>query len=130
MATLVAERPEGPFAAAKKNLHVLAGHTYFARFLPTPEGLLVNHHSIARNGQVSFGTLKAAQLDDEGTLRLRWWAGNEQLCAAARIPGKTNGLKTVWATQGGGRGVKAGRKRDGFSSGVRSDPSSGSFCPR
>ena len=83
MATLVAERPDGPFAAAKKNLRILAGHTYFARFFPTPEGLLANHHSIARNGQVSFGTLKAAQLDDEGTLRLHWWVGNEKMKSEA-----------------------------------------------
>jgi hypothetical protein len=79
MVTLVAERPEGPFVAARKNLRLLAGHTYFSRFFPTPGGLLVNHHSIARNGQVSFGTLKAVHLDDEGTLRLGWWAGNEKL---------------------------------------------------
>ena len=79
MVTLVAERPEGPFVAAKKNLRLLAGHTYFARFFPTPEGVLVNHHSIARDGEVYFGTLKATQLDDEGTLRLGWWKGNEKL---------------------------------------------------
>ena len=79
MVTLVADRPEGPFVAAQKNFRLLAGHTYFARFFPTPDGLLVNHHSIARDGQVFFGTLKATVLDDEGTLRLGWWPGNEQL---------------------------------------------------
>jgi len=79
MVTLVAERPEGPFHPAKKNLRVLAGHTYFARFFPTPSGLLVNHHSIARNGMVFMGTLKRAVVDQEGTLRLAWWDGNEKL---------------------------------------------------
>jgi hypothetical protein len=79
MATLVADRPEGPFVAAKKNLRLLAGNTYFARFFPTPDGLLVNHHSIARNGQVYFGTLKSTLLDTDGTLRLGWWPGNEKL---------------------------------------------------
>ena len=79
MVTLVAERPEGPFVAAKKNLRLLAGHTYFSRFFPTPAGVLVNHHSIARDGQVYFGTLKATVFDDEGTLRLGWWPGNEKL---------------------------------------------------
>ena len=79
MVTLVADHPEGPFVAAKKNLRLLAGHTYFARFFPTPAGVLVNHHSIARDGQVSFGNLKAAHLDDEGTLRLGWWRGNEKM---------------------------------------------------
>jgi len=79
MATLVAERPEGPFLAAAKNFHLLAGHTYFSRFFPSPEGLLVNHHSIARDGQVYFGALKAARLDAEGALRLGWWKGNEAM---------------------------------------------------
>jgi hypothetical protein len=79
MVTLVTDRPEGPFRAAPKNLRLLAGHTYFARFFSTPEGVLVNHHSIARDGQVYFGALKATVLDDEGTLRLGWWLGNEKL---------------------------------------------------
>jgi hypothetical protein len=79
MVTLVAEQPEGPFVLARKNLRLLAGHTYFARFFPTPEGLLVNHHSIARDGQVYFGTLKATMLDEKGALWLRWWPGNEKL---------------------------------------------------
>jgi len=79
MVTLVADRPEGPFLAAQSNLRLLAGHTYFSRFLPTPEGMLVNHHSIARDGQVYFGTLKATRLDGAGALRLGWWPGNEKL---------------------------------------------------
>jgi hypothetical protein len=79
MVTLVAEKPEGPFHAARKNLVLLGGHTYFSRFFPTPDALLVNHHSIARNGQVYFGTLKTAVLDVEGTLRLGWWKGNDKL---------------------------------------------------
>lgn len=79
MVTLIADRPEGPFVAAKKNLRLLAGHTYFSRFFPVPGGVLVNHHSIARDGQVYFGTLKATVLDGEGTLRLGWWPGNEEL---------------------------------------------------
>jgi hypothetical protein len=79
MATLVAEKPEGPFRAAAKNRALLAGHTYFARFFPTPGGLLVNHHAIARDGHVYFGALKRAALDAEGTLRLAWWEGNEAM---------------------------------------------------
>ena len=79
MTTLMADRPEGPFTAARKNVPLLAGHTYFSRFFPTPQGVLVNHHSIARNGQVYFGTLKSTLLDAEGTLRLGWWAGNDSL---------------------------------------------------
>jgi hypothetical protein len=77
MMTLVADRPEGPFVAAKKNFVLLSGHTYFSRFFPSPRGLLVCHHSIARDGQVHFGMLKRAVVDREGTLRLGWWKGNE-----------------------------------------------------
>jgi hypothetical protein len=79
MVTLVADRPEGPFEPAKANLRLLAGHTYFSRFFPSPDGLLVNHHSIARSGMVYFAPLKATQVDAEGTLRLVWWRGNEKL---------------------------------------------------
>ena len=79
MVTLVADRPEGPFLTAQKNARLLSGHTYFSRFFPIPEGVLVNHHSIARDGQVYFGTLKATELDAEGTLRLAWWKGNEPI---------------------------------------------------
>jgi len=79
MVTLVAERPEGPFQAARKNFCILAGHTYFSRFFPTPDGMLVNHHSIARDRKVYFGTLKATVIDGEGTLRLAWWKPNEKM---------------------------------------------------
>ncbi|MCY2953636.1 MAG: hypothetical protein NTU53_16905, partial [Planctomycetota bacterium] len=79
MVMLVADQPEGPFQPARKNRRLLAGHTYFSRFFPTPDGVLVNHHSIARDGEVCFGTLKVTLIDDEGTLRLGWWKGNEKL---------------------------------------------------
>jgi hypothetical protein len=79
MVTLVAERPEGPFEPAPVNLRLLAGHTYFSRFFPTPDGVLVNHHSIARSGMVYFAPLKATRVDEQGTLRLAWWRGNEKM---------------------------------------------------
>ncbi|MFH1571477.1 MAG: hypothetical protein ABIL09_26030 [Gemmatimonadota bacterium] len=79
MLTLVADRPEGPFVPAALNLRLLSGHTYFSRFFPRPEGLLVNHHAIARDGQVYLGLLKSARVDGDGALRLRWWAGNDRL---------------------------------------------------
>jgi hypothetical protein len=77
MVTLVADRPEGPFVPAERNCALLSGHTYFARFFPSPEGLLVNHHSIARD-TVCFAPLKATRVDQHGTLRLAWWPGNEK----------------------------------------------------
>ena len=89
MVTLVAEVPDGPFLAAGKNFSLLSGHTYFARFFPTPDGVLVNHHSIARNRQVYFAPLKSTLVDDEGTLRLGWWKGNDTLkddAAEVKVP--------------------------------------------
>lgn len=86
MYTLVADCPEGPFLPAKKNFNLLAGTpTYFSRFLQTPGGLLVNHHASSSirgadgGKEVYFSPLKTAMLDEEGTLRLRWWKGNEKM---------------------------------------------------
>jgi hypothetical protein len=79
MVTLTAEKAGGPFQAAVKNQVLLGGHTYFSRFFPTPGGLLVNHHSIARDGLVYMGLLKLALVDQEGVLRLYWWKGNDLL---------------------------------------------------
>ncbi len=79
MVTLVADRPQGPFTALTRNQVVLGGHTYFTRFFQSPSGLLVCHHSIARDGQVSAGLLKGTNFDAEGNLRLTWWPGNEAL---------------------------------------------------
>jgi hypothetical protein len=79
MVTLVADRPQGPFRAAARNREVLSGNTYFARFFPTTDGLLANHHTIAADGQVYFAPLKRAVVDKEGVLRLMWWKGNDAL---------------------------------------------------
>lgn len=79
MYTLVAERPEGPFRLAEINAVLLDGHTYFARFLRTADEVLVNHHSIMRDGTVHMGLLKRAVVDAAGTVRLAWWPGNDAL---------------------------------------------------
>jgi hypothetical protein len=79
METLVADQPQGPFTVVDRNKIVLGGHTYYARFFQSPSGLLVCHHSIARDGEVYFGHLKGTHFDAEGTLRLTWWPGNEAL---------------------------------------------------
>ena len=82
MVTLIAEKPEGPFVASEKNLTLMAGHTYFSRFFHAPGGLLVDHQSFDESdifGEIYFGTLKEAEVDAEGTLRLAWWTGNEKL---------------------------------------------------
>ena len=92
MLTLVADRPEGPFRAATKNFQLAGGHTYFCRFFATPGGTLVNHHAIARDGQVYGAPFKRAHVDAEGTLRLAWWPGNEKLKhAPAPLPAPRRG---------------------------------------
>lgn len=79
METLVADQPQGPFNVLTRNQILLGGHTYYARFFQSPSGLLVCHHSIARDGEVYFGQLKGTNFDAGGTLRLTWWPGNEVL---------------------------------------------------
>ncbi|MCY2929044.1 MAG: hypothetical protein NTV86_06030 [Planctomycetota bacterium] len=79
MLTLIADRPEGPFGPAKKNFQLHSGHTYFCRFIDTPDGTLINHHAMARDGQVYGAPFKRAHVDAEGTLRMTWWPGNEKL---------------------------------------------------
>ena len=91
MYTYLAERAQGPLRRSRKNTALLTSgsktsasrqrYTYFARFFHAPDGLLVNHHSIGRDGQVVFGLLKRAVFDDGGILRLGWWEGNDRLKA-------------------------------------------------
>jgi len=111
MATLTAASPQGPFHVAKKNVRLLAGHTYFSRFFRVGKDVLANHHSIARNGQVYFAPLKAAVLDDEGTLRLGWWKGNEKMkheAVAVTLPPAGELGKTVPAMLGNTLDVEKG----------------------
>ena len=90
MWTYVADDVRGPYRRAKKNgLLLNLWHTYFSRFLPTPDGVLVNHHSMS--GARHYPTaeimrhicyaapLKRAVVDSEGTLRFKYWEGNESL---------------------------------------------------
>ncbi len=81
MYCFVADDPAGPFAPDQKAYRLLVSNgTYFARFYPTPEGMLVNHHSIETLGgdprDVWFAPLKRAVLQD-GHLRLGYWSGND-----------------------------------------------------
>jgi hypothetical protein len=83
MTAYVADGPCAPLRRATVNPLLLgnegAWHTYFTRFFPVPDGLLVNHHAIGRDGMVYFGLLKRALIDAVGTLRLGWWEGNDAL---------------------------------------------------
>jgi len=89
MCTFVADRPQGPFVALPKNFCLLGGDCYFARFFPSPDGLLVTHHSIskARRGNQSVvytAPMKRARVDAEGVMRLGWWQGNDALKGAVQ----------------------------------------------
>ena len=41
--------------------------------------MLVCHFTRARSNQVSFAPIKDVRIDNEGTLRLGWWKGNEKM---------------------------------------------------
>ena len=93
--TLVANAPEGPFRPAERNRELLKSKSaYFTRFFPTPDGLLVNHHSMSlagfpeggnvyqwtnRQGLIWCAPLKRTVVDNQGTLRLGYWEGNDEL---------------------------------------------------
>jgi hypothetical protein len=79
MHTLLADDPAGPFHMASVNTKLLGGHTYFSRFLATDDDLLVNHHSICRDGAVYMAPLKRAEMDADGAIRLMYWDGNDAL---------------------------------------------------
>jgi hypothetical protein len=86
MHAYVADSPRGPFRLGQKNSQLLkAWHTYFSRFFTTPEGILVNHHSMdgKRNEYDRLITylapFKKLSIDDEGVQRWVWWTGNEDL---------------------------------------------------
>lgn len=89
MFTFEADNLQGPFRPAYKNHKLMYNrsfyHTFFTRFLETPGGILVNHHSLLRESNAHerpityFAPLKKAVVDKEGTLRLMWWEGNEAI---------------------------------------------------
>lgn len=88
MFTFISNSPTGPFRPSARNFGLLRNqskmHVYFSRFLDAPDGVLVNHHTLAE-GQFSddhfvvyFAPLKKAAVIDE-TLYLIWWSGNDKL---------------------------------------------------
>lgn len=83
MFQFVAEQPQGPFVPAKNNFKILSsaqGHkmSYFSRFFPTIDALLVNHHVITRQDERFFAPLKKASIGHDGDMRLAYWQGNEK----------------------------------------------------
>jgi hypothetical protein len=103
--TVVADSPSGPFALAAKNRRLLVGNaSYFVRFVDTPHGVLVNHHSWeilngemmnVKEGTACMTPLKRAVWDEEGTLRLKWWEENEK-AKGWRVPVKSQLLYTTF----------------------------------
>ena len=89
MIVYVAERPQGPFIAARKNRVLLpaARSCYFTRFFRGPGmALLVTHQSFSHVGRTYIAPYKAAHVDAEGTMRLAWWEGNQNLKAVPELP--------------------------------------------
>ncbi|MPN34966.1 hypothetical protein SDC9_182460 [bioreactor metagenome] len=80
---------EGPFMPQSKSFALFANqdkmNAYFARFLERPDETLVNFHVLlnekSANGQPKtyLAPLKKADYDKHGTLRLKWWNGNDKL---------------------------------------------------
>lgn len=86
MHAYVADGKDGPFRLAKANSQLLqAWHTYFSRYFTTPDGVLINHHSMdgAKNDRgrpiTYLAPLKELVVDGEGVQRWIWWPGNERL---------------------------------------------------
>ncbi|MEI6782855.1 MAG: hypothetical protein WCQ21_18260 [Verrucomicrobiota bacterium] len=109
MFTFVAERPQGPFRPAERNIQLLSNkNNTFSRFFPTPGAMLVNHHAWTRNGAVYFPVLKQAVVDERAALRLKWWKGNEKLKHEAievRIPAPTTAVAMLGKTFDTRRGL-------------------------
>ena len=86
MTTYVAQAAAGPYHIASKNFRVLpsAHSCYFARFFRgVNEELLVTHQSFSHVGRTYIAPYKKADVDAEGTLRLKWWPANDALHGAS-----------------------------------------------
>lgn len=83
----VADKPDGPFLAQKKNPNMFGRgcDIYFPRFFHNPpldktlknNGVLVNHFYTGKD--IFSAPLKAVDIDKEGILRLKWWEQNNLL---------------------------------------------------
>lgn len=107
MYILRSKDPKGPFSPDVEAYRLLGTkghtHTYFSRFYQTPDGLLVNHHSISRGGTVWLAPLKRAVVDKEGHMRLYYWQGNE-LVKDEKVQIDLGGAGKVCRYRGGAEG--------------------------
>lgn len=84
----VSDSPRGPFRPCARNYRLLQNssrmHAYFSRFVDSPDGLLVTHHSIAEGDfsqehcVVYYAPMKVATTIED-SLYLTWWSGNDPL---------------------------------------------------
>ena len=81
-----ADRVQGHYREGKAGDPLLQKrHTYFSRYFDTPEGILINHHSMdgrkIESGRVITyaAPFKRFTVDSEGIQRWTWWEGNEAL---------------------------------------------------
>ena len=78
--------------------------TYFTRFFRSPDGLLVNHQFVRRDGEAFFAPLKRAVVDSGGHLRLHYWDGNERLKGKPISIGADSSIRAAglsnWTTDG------------------------------
>jgi len=89
MVVAVGHTPAGPFYPQTENFFLqtnkYSSNAYFMRFFETPEGLFVNHHSVAREKsalgyeKIYLAPIKKVEFDPDGILWLRWWSSNELL---------------------------------------------------
>ena len=84
MRALVADAPAGPFRAAPRNFRVLSGAGYFTRFFDGCDGAVLVSHQAFHHPNHFLAPYKAAEVDADGALRLKWWPGNDAL-AGARV---------------------------------------------
>jgi hypothetical protein len=85
MTAPVGDRPEGTLRIQERNSRLIFDQMHFTRFADGPSGdALVVHHVMTTTrldaAPVSYiRPIKRAVLDDDGTLRLAYWEGNDRL---------------------------------------------------
>jgi len=102
MLTYSAPTAYGPWWRAPKNVNLLNGSCYYLRFFRGLENeLLVTHQSWTNKGtHVAYiAPYKSTEVDDEGTLRLTWWKGNEHLKATELKPTPAVEPHSPWLTK-------------------------------
>ncbi len=93
---LVSKNVAGPFAVPTKN-HVLALNIPWMRFFKVGDEVLVSSYMrwwwVPFKPAVTTLLLHKAVVDDEGTMRIKWWNGNDKLKGEPVASGKQSPLK-------------------------------------